>query len=150
MDDGEDAVESVVGRDAVVELETESIPKPILLGFGELSHADEIVGPANGGADDDQDDVHEVVDAFELDAWVTEFGEVVRQRSRGGHDNAPGGWSGTLSDPTRECARVVRPKMWERRTVVRPGHKRMDSRKSLANSCNCPAPASRCSPASAG
>ena len=107
MDDGEDAVKRVVGRDAVVELETESIPKPILLGFGELNHADEVVGPANGGADDDEDDVHEVVDAFELDAWVTEFGEVIRQRSRGGgHDNAPDGWSGTLSDPTRECARA--------------------------------------------
>ena len=113
MDDGEDAVEGVVGRDAVVELEPESIPEPLLLGLGELSHADEVVGPADGGADDDQDDVHEVVDALELDAWVTEFGEVVRQRSRGGgHDNAPGRWSGTLSNPTRECARGVTSETW--------------------------------------
>ena len=130
MDDREDTVESVVGRDAVFQFEAESIPEPLLLGLGELSHADEVVGPADGRDDDDQDDVQEVVDAFELDSWVREFGEVVRQRSRGGrHDNTPGGWSGTLSNPTSENARGP-SEMGESRAVFHSEHQRMNTLKS--------------------
>ena len=74
--------------------------------LSELSHADEVIGSADGGADDDEDDGHELVLALEWDAWVAEVGKVVGEGSRGGcHDNAPKRWSGTLSDQTSECAR---------------------------------------------
>ena len=85
--------------------------EPLLLDLDELSHADEVVGPADGGADDDQDDVHKFVGALELDARVTEFDKVVRQRSRGGsYDNARGGWSGTLSNPAPNAPGVLQQK----------------------------------------
>ena len=102
-------------RDAVVQIQPEPIPEPRPLGVGEGGHADEVVGPGEGGADDDQDDGHEVVFALERDARVAEIGEVVGQRSRGGgHGIAPGAWSVTLSDQARECARGVprEPRRW--------------------------------------
>jgi hypothetical protein len=88
--DGKDPVEGVVRGNAVGQLEPESLAEPILLGSGERGRAHEVVGPADGGDDDDEQDVQELVVALECDPWIPKVGEVVRQWSRLGYqDSAP-------------------------------------------------------------
>ena len=137
---GEDPVEGVVRGNAVGQLEPESRAEPRLLGAGECRHADEVVGPADGRDDDDEQDVQELVIALECDPWVRKVREVVGQSARGGRDDsAPReGAVHSRSRSGRRQRRIGRNSALPE--TFKPRCKPYNCLKSLAISCNCPVP----------
>ena len=77
---GEEALESVVAGDAVGQFKEGAQPR--LLGVAEEFHVLEALGSAEQGADGDEQDVLELVEAGALDAWIGQFAQEWRRSAR--------------------------------------------------------------------